>query len=369
MYKKGLLRYAIDSQNNFVSVDKVAKGLACNCFCPSCRERLIAKNGGTKRIHHFAHASGVDCDSAYETMLHILAKIKIQEAFLNQEEFKIQFEHRAYCPNAKSCGFVKYDDCFTSTIKVFNLKNFYDSCEQEVQYDTISRRSDLKIFSSKNSNIPPIYIEFCVTHASDEFKLHNGGKIIEVKITCEEDIDRIVETGFVETSVQNRTISFDCISSGVLNTTFLGFKSEDYNEMDICQEIEFSRYILYASGKSQCYQDVSNCKKLSKAHKHSLLEICFHTPVAFGIYEMAKYQGYLKFGIKNCLYCTNFIDNYNGIGKFCRLYKNIGIDRLEQHDSARAKDCKHFILNNEEMTAEIEHFKSLQPNEYTILNE
>lgn len=45
MYHKGLLTYAIDSQNNFVYVDNVARGLACNCYCPACNERLVAKMG------------------------------------------------------------------------------------------------------------------------------------------------------------------------------------------------------------------------------------------------------------------------------------------------------------------------------------
>jgi hypothetical protein len=50
------------------------------------------------------------------------------------------------------------------------LKKYYDSCEQEICYDNIRRRSDLKIFSSTHPEREPIYIEFCVTHASDEAK-------------------------------------------------------------------------------------------------------------------------------------------------------------------------------------------------------
>ena len=46
-------------------------------------------------------------------------------------------------------------------------------------------------------------------------------------------------------------------SENISETTFWGFKSEDYDAKNITQEIEFSRYILYASGKSQCYQDTS----------------------------------------------------------------------------------------------------------------
>ena len=362
MKQRGFLTYANDSKGNLVYVDDVAKGFSCGCVCPSCGEKLIAKNGGSKRIHHFAHASGNDCETAYETMLHQLAKIKVQEAFLNKDIFNLSFEFRSYCPHAKNCAYIRYDNCYLSNIKVFNLKEYYDSCEQERKYNSINRRSDLKIFSSKNSNLPPIYIEFFVTHKSDEFKLHNGGRIIEIKLESEKDIDTVVEDGFIE-SIKNDSQELEDLQMIKL----WGFKTEDFNAKELSQEIEFSRYILYKSGKSQCYRDISSCRKLSKARKHSLLEICFHTLTAFGIYEMAKYQGFQRYNIKNCLYCKNYVEAYNGIGLLCRLYKHLGINRYDNHDTTKAKECNYFKLNIEEMSKELKKFESLSPNEYTEL--
>ena len=300
-------------------------------------------------------------------MLHQLAKLRVQEAFLSKEVFNVGFEYRSYCPHEKTCAFVRYGNCYISTHKRFNLKEFYDSCEQEIQYDSINRRSDLKIFSSKKPQLAPIYIEFFVTHASDVSKLHNGGKIIEVKIESENDIQRIVDDGFIESSKCDSRLLEGIESENISETTLWGFKSEDYDAKNITQEIEFSRYILYASGKSQCYQDTSLCKNIAKVRKQSLLEICIHTPVAFGVYEMVKYQGYKRFGIKNCLYCKNFVDSYDGSGKLCRLYKYLGIDRFEQHDTARAKSCPSFLINQDEMNRELKHFDSLNNREYTEL--
>lgn len=365
MSRKRLLTYAFNLNGDFVYIDEVSTGLACDCYCPSCNEKLVAKNCGTKRIHHFAHASGVDCEGAYESMLHKLAKLRIQEAFYANDKFNISFEYRSYCPKENSCKFVRYDNCYKVSQKVFNLKEFYDSCEQEIQYDSINRRSDLKIFSSKNPNLVPIYIEFFVTHASDTNKLHSGEKIIETKLESEEDIQSIIDNGFIESTWQGDGYGID--TNEGQKTTFWGFKSEDYNACDINQKVEFSRYILYSSGKSQCYQDCSLCKNITKARKQSLLEICFHTSVAFDIYEMVKYQGYKRFGINNCLYCKNYVDSYDGLGKLCRLYKYLGIDRFEQHDTARAKTCSHFILNKENMDEELKHFDSLDKDEYTEL--
>lgn len=82
MHQKGLLTYALNSIGNLVYIDEVDTGQLCNCYCPSCKEKLVAKNGGMKRVHHFAHASGVDCENAYETMLHQLAKLRVQQLYL-----------------------------------------------------------------------------------------------------------------------------------------------------------------------------------------------------------------------------------------------------------------------------------------------
>lgn len=61
-----------------VSVDDVESGLACNCTCPGCGDRLVAKKGDIK-VHHFAHYSKPDRLSCYETMIHCLAKEIVEE--------------------------------------------------------------------------------------------------------------------------------------------------------------------------------------------------------------------------------------------------------------------------------------------------
>ena len=69
-----LLTYALNKEKVLVNIDDVAKGGACHCVCPQCGNPLIAKNGGLKREHHFAHFHGETCEDAYETTLHLLAK-------------------------------------------------------------------------------------------------------------------------------------------------------------------------------------------------------------------------------------------------------------------------------------------------------
>lgn len=362
-----LLSYALNSLGNIVYVDDVAKGLDCDCICPCCKEKLIAKNGGTKKIHHFAHASGVECDGAYESMLHLLAKERIRKAFLEKDYFKMEFIYCSYCPKDPSCGYSRYDHCLISSSKSFNLKEYYDSCEEEIPYDTIRRRSDLKIFSSKNQNLSPIYIEFFVTHASDEKKLYCGERIIEIKIQSVDDIEKIASEGFIQREQHIGKGKYHDDESIVQDISFYGFKDCDY-AATITQEIKFSRYILYPSGKSLCYQDYAQCNHIVKKKRNSLLEICFYTSDTYDTHEMAKYQGYKRFGIKNCILCRNYVDRYSGMGRICRIYKKyLGISNMAKLDTACAKKCKYFSINEEEMKNELEKFESLSTDSYTEL--
>ena len=66
------LKYAWDRNGNLVSVDEVANGLACNCFCPACHCKLEAKQGEI-REHHFAHYDKNECEGAIKAQLHIIA--------------------------------------------------------------------------------------------------------------------------------------------------------------------------------------------------------------------------------------------------------------------------------------------------------
>ena len=53
-------------------IENVENGLKCG-ICPSCGEPLVTRKG-SKRMHHFAHYSGHNCEYRYETSLHLAAK-------------------------------------------------------------------------------------------------------------------------------------------------------------------------------------------------------------------------------------------------------------------------------------------------------
>lgn len=81
-FKKPNLTSAIDADGNWMHVNEVESGLACNCYCPHCKARLIAINSkpeGESKAHHFAHERGSDCIWSDESSLHKLAKEVLAE--------------------------------------------------------------------------------------------------------------------------------------------------------------------------------------------------------------------------------------------------------------------------------------------------
>ena len=59
---------------NIMDLPVESKGLQCDCVCPGCGGRLVARKGAKKK-HHFAHYNE-PCNlvSAQQTALHMLAK-------------------------------------------------------------------------------------------------------------------------------------------------------------------------------------------------------------------------------------------------------------------------------------------------------
>lgn len=338
-----MMTYALDSNDRLTDIEEVANGSECGCFCPACHEPLIAKNHGMIRIHHFAHQSGSNCKYAYESMLHHLAKEKIQEAFYHNDEFNIELQYQSYCSNYKQCKYIHYNDCCQSVWEKFNLKKYYDSCEQECKYDTINRRSDLKFYSSTNPQREPIYFEFCVTHASDEAKLSSGKKIVEIVITDESDIEALIKNGVKE---EWRTTDY---GHRIPKISFHGFKSQDHTNTEISSTIAFHRYIWYSSGKFYYKMERCKCKELKKIRQSSILEIAFHTDKYFDNFKLPHYIGYEKLHNPSCMLCSNYVQYYNGNGLICSMYRVLQIPKAEKFDTSRAKTCPCFSFNQKDM--------------------
>lgn len=214
LHKGHYLTYALDSPNSsgkLVNIDEVENGNACNCFCPACHEPLIAKNNGEIREHHFAHKSGTECEHAYESMLILSAEKMIIELF--RQDFFITYNFLLYCAEYKECALKPtHSECHKVQSKSYNLKNYYDSCIVEYQYNSTKRNALLKIFSSLNSKLQPIIV--ILQPYKRKKKTSYSHKTILVEITSKEILNVIKKKqGFAESD----------------NVHFLNFKNKDPN--------------------------------------------------------------------------------------------------------------------------------------------
>lgn len=145
--------FAVDKEGRIKSVDEVARGLECNCTCPCCGERVLARQGEV-REWHFAHASGTDCDGAAEGALHLAAKqILLDGQGLMMPEAVTQ--KRATLTDGRTAiGEARRPEYWLD----------YHTAEAEVSYGSIRPDIVLDLGGEK------IFVEIAVTHYIDSEK-------------------------------------------------------------------------------------------------------------------------------------------------------------------------------------------------------
>ena len=148
MIKRNQLIYAL-KDGRAMSVENVESGLKCGCICPSCGEPLVAKKG-TKRMHHFSHYSGHNCEYGYETSLHLAAKDILSKA--NRIVLPAVYIHFPNSPKASELY------CEAKEIQIERVE-----LEQRFQ-DVIP---DVVIYAGGKQ----LFLEVYVTHAIDDIKL------------------------------------------------------------------------------------------------------------------------------------------------------------------------------------------------------
>lgn len=137
---------------------EVPNGLACGCKCPGCGARLIARNGGTERVAHFAHhgvSPGGDC---YETAIHLKAK----EVLLTARHILLPTYKRPLLRDEAGCEY-KFPgwprDCSWP----------YEKAAAEVHDPAFgARRPDAVLYGS--APLPRLLVEIRVHHAVDAQK-------------------------------------------------------------------------------------------------------------------------------------------------------------------------------------------------------
>lgn len=173
-----LYEYAKNECDVFTHIDDANKE---HCYrCIECGEPLIIKDGSKKR-KHFAHKSNSNCDG--ESYVHKIWKKRIKDKFYSNSPFCIQYIVGTPCKDVTTCMIKKKVSdlkCNTYYVKEVDLKQEYDTCEEEIEYKGFV--GDIVLTDSKNPDKEPLFIEIDYTHSCDEDKIASGIRIIEIKV-------------------------------------------------------------------------------------------------------------------------------------------------------------------------------------------
>lgn len=147
--------------NKIYHISEVGSGLKCECKCPACGSKLIARKGNIN-AHCFAHYKSPECKYALETALHYYAKKILEEKKMMMIPALIYEEFDYY----------SHDN--------YNINKVELAKEQEIHFDKV-------VLEKQIDNIKPdvvamvgntkLMIEIVVTHGIDDIKLEKIKKL------------------------------------------------------------------------------------------------------------------------------------------------------------------------------------------------
>lgn len=138
-----------------------------NCYCPKCKEKLVAKTGNV-RTWHFAHKTNTNCDGNYESLLHQYAKEIVKR------------NNSIYLPSLSIHDYAKMNDMYNSpltsflTVSLFKIDPNYMKAK-DYKYEWLFNEKlvgDFKpdcFIKTIESNME-IAVEILVTHKVDREK-------------------------------------------------------------------------------------------------------------------------------------------------------------------------------------------------------
>lgn len=173
-------------------VDEVENGIKCDCICPQCGDKLIARNMGQIKSSHFSHTSDTFCEGAAETALHLAAKdiiLSSSEILTPAFDFKPDVLNELSDRRKMDFG------------EVSNRRFSYEESKDEITVRNF--RPDIEI---KKGRIK-IYIEITVTNKTKKSKIvdfqKNGDLFFEIdleKVTEDHTRDDLIDIVLFEKS-------------------------------------------------------------------------------------------------------------------------------------------------------------------------
>ncbi len=325
-------QYAYDENGLLVSINDYDRDSSkSHTFkCISCGNTLLPRAIGSKhRRAHFYHKSIVECSG--ETYLHKLGKLLIKRKFDNSDKFLISYSATKTCNNS-NCK-LRHLDCKVKEDVEINLKEFYDTCTEETNYNGFI--ADLLLTNSKKPNIPPVFIEIFVTHACDQNKVNSGLKIIEIPVDSEQDVKEIEKLEILKESldpyIQNKKKK---------EIKFINFKSNFEQPM----ENDVYRFIILDKGVGSFFTKIKCSDSDHKILKDSQIELNMVNLSNYG--ELSKNNAFYwlaknKF-LKRCDLCKFYYATRYEHNAFCRLSKKYGSPKYP--DMNYAETCRSYHL-------------------------
>lgn len=345
-----LYHSAFDENGKVVDIDtlKVEERRSHSYTCIACGAEMIPRLG-QERAKHFAHKGDSEhCSS--ETYLHKLAKLKFKQKFDTSSEFCVQYYRELKCSDKDSCPFYYEDSCHKKVLKDIDLRKHYDTCEEEKPIDGFV--ADLLLTKSDAPNRPPVLLEINVTHESTDEKKRSGKRIIEIGITSEQILNRMLVGPITESKENDYSLDRRKHDSG--NIAFYGFK-RNMSETEPLNERHISKFYLFKSGKAfvNNLDDIRTCSdSRRKDNEKAIFEVCIESDILarpssydYG-YILAQQKG---IQVKTCQFCKYHRDGFmTGLGLdpiFCCMHKNYGTP--ENPEPHYARNCMYYREDGE----------------------
>lgn len=195
----------LDDTKHTVSIDDIDRPFTRlhKFYCPHCHNEMYATFGEVQ-LPHFRH-NGDKCQ--HSKYLHDLAEHVFYEEYSKclDNGWPFFLELRIPTPCNKACVLKKYADCKEHYIqKTVDLTKEYTliSLETRVDIDDRYRRPDILLESLDGKQL---WVEIWVSHETEEDK-RKDGRIIEIKIETEKDLEKIRQHKIVQSEGEDLAV-------------------------------------------------------------------------------------------------------------------------------------------------------------------
>jgi hypothetical protein len=303
-------------------------------------KRMTAYLNG-KFQRHFHHVEYTQHDS--ESYLHEAAKQVFEDTYNQCLErsipYEIEFRKANICQQHLSMtGIVcELDDVLES----YDLTQRFKEIKVEKHFDEL--RPDIQLISVENGNVKDvIFIEIVVTHKSTDHKINKGKRIIEVTISCEDDILQLRRR---KLSVAEDKVVFHNFRKTKQIVNYCSSNDKG------CRTLVNS-FVLYKNGAYEFLCDaLENVISHVASEETRIANVDYTAFRAYNINatENEKQNWYLEeainrgWNIKDCRYCRYQGDRKSrGVvtGLFCKFLRS-------DIDFNSAWDCKYFRLKKD----------------------